>query len=157
MSRQNNTTITAGEIELREGKRGIEFHAFNFQRQKMIHIGTVIGRTYEKVAPVLQMPEASFAFTQAEYSAVLEAGAQFIRIILPDKSATYAIDVESFGRYGVPYHNSFYGDQLRCTLDHFSYTSKTAPRNSHTDNPTLPKPGPLAPREKQLTLNGWMK
>ncbi len=157
--RDNSTssqTMHAGEIQTRQTSRGIEFHAFNHQRGKALHIGTVIGQTYEKVARILQLPAAGFALTQAEYAAVLEAGAQFIRI-LPPGGGTYGISVEDFGRYAKLYHNGYYGSQLRVDLDRFQFTSKTARRNARTDNPATAQPGPIAPREKQLTLNGWMK
>ncbi len=144
----NHESTHAGEIAVRETQRGFQFFAFNEQRKKTLHIGTMIGQTYEKVAPVLQFPEASFALTQAEYVAILETGAQFIRIVTPGKSATYAISVQDFGKFSQPYHNAFYGDQLRTSLDHFAYSGRTAKRNTHTDNPKLPKPGPIAPRER---------
>ncbi len=151
MSQSNSTTIAkAGEIVIKETRRGIEFHAFNEQRKRVLHVGTLIGRTYEKVQPILMKPEPSFSLTQAEYSAVLSSGAEFVRIVLPDKRGSYAIDVQSFGRYGEKYFNVFYGPQLRVPLIRFAFTSRVSKRNKVTDNPVLERPGPIAPREKQL-------
>src|SRR5689334_9656727 len=50
MSKNKDTAIhknmQGGKIAVREGKKGIEFYAFNFQHGKPLHIGTLIGRTY---------------------------------------------------------------------------------------------------------------
>jgi hypothetical protein len=137
----NNTIFKGGEIEVRESRRGIELRCFNFERQRVVHIGTVAGATYEKVAVILRQPELSFALTQSEFAAVLETGAQFIRIVPPDKSATYAISVSDFQKHAEPHYHHRYGPQLRCALIHFSRTSKVAPRNSVTDNPAIETPG----------------
>src|SRR5687768_8080949 len=131
----NNTTIKAGETVIRESKRGIEFHAFNWQRQRMLHIGTLSGQVYEKVAVILRNPEPSFALTQSEFGAVEEMGAGFVRIVTPAKDATFAISVNDFKRFKEPYYNSAYGPQWRVPLGKFSHVAKVAKRNPITDNP----------------------
>ncbi len=145
---QSNNIINPGEILLKDFGGTIQVHAFNVEKRKTIHIGTVVGICYEKVCPVLQKPEPSFSLTRAEYAAILETGAEFIRIVTSSRSGTYSISVQDFGRFGVPYHNAFYGDQLRVSLSRFTSSSKIAERNTHTDNPKLPTPQPLAPRER---------
>jgi hypothetical protein len=133
----NNTIIKAGETVVKETKRGIEFHAFNFQRQRMLHIGTLSGQVYEKVAVILRQPEPSFALTQTEFGAVQETGAGFIRIVTPDKDATYAISVGDFQRHAEAYYNAAYGPQWRVPLGKFSHVATAARRNAHIDNPVI--------------------
>src|SRR5688572_16585714 len=114
---QSNSNIShqivkAGEIQTEEGKGGkLKFFAFNHQRGKRLHIGSLIGVVYEKVAPVLRQPEPSFSLTQSEFGAVTETGAGFVRIIPPDKSATYSISLQDFQRFSEPYYNVSYGPQ----------------------------------------------
>jgi hypothetical protein len=153
---KNHQNIKAGEIVVKESKRGTEFHAFNFQRGRLLHIGTLSGQVYEKVAVILRQPEPSFALTQAEFGKVQEAGARFIRIVTPEKTATYAISLEDFQRFKEAYHNPTYGPQLRCALTHFASSSTVAKRNPIIDNPVSEKAEPVE-RAKQLTLLGWMK
>jgi hypothetical protein len=152
MSQLNDTTITkAGEIQVKETKRGIEFHAFNWQRQRMLHIGTLKGQTYEKQAEILRQPEPSFCLTQSEFGAVQDCGAGFIRIIPQDKSGTYSISVSDFKRHAEAYYNGAYGPQWRCALIHFASIAKVAKRNAHTDNPVIETPQPLI-RDRQMSL-----
>jgi hypothetical protein len=130
--------VKAGGIYLEEGKKGkVKFYAFNHQRGKRLHIGTLSGVTYEKVAVILRQPEPSFALTQSEFGAVIESGAGFIRIIPPDKSGTYSISVKDFERHKAPYFNSGYGGQWRVSLPHFAYSAAVTKRNSRTDNPVI--------------------
>jgi hypothetical protein len=153
---KNRQNIKAGEIIVKESKRGTEFHAFNFQRGDLLHIGTLSGQVYEKVAVILRQPEPSFALTQAEFGKVQEAGARFIRIITPEKTTTYAISLEDFQRFKEAYHNAAYGPQWRVSLVHFSSVATVAKRNPIVDNPVIEKDEPVE-RAKQLTLLGWMK
>jgi hypothetical protein len=146
-----NTIVKAGEIQVKETKRGVEFHAFNWQRQRMLHIGTLKGSVYEKQAQILRQPEPSFAVTQTELGAILETGAEFIRIVPGDKSATYSISVRDFDRCKEPYYNAGYGGQWRVPLIRFSRTSKVSRRNPITDNPVIETPGLQI---KQISLFG---
>ena len=148
-----NTIVRAGEIIVKETKRGIEFHAFNWQRQRTLHIGTLKGQTYEKQAVILRQPEPSFALTQSEFGAVMDCGAGFIRIIPQDKSGTYSISVQDFKRYAEAYYNAGYGGQWRVPLGKFSSTPKVAKRNAHTDNPVIEVAAPLL-RDRQMSLFG---
>jgi hypothetical protein len=148
-----NTIVKAGEIHVKETKRGIEFHAFNWQRQRMLHIGTLKGSVYEKQAQILRQPEPSFAVTQTEFGALLDTGAEFIRIVPGDKSATYSISVQDFNRHKEAYHNPGYGPQWRAPLKFFSHTSKVAKRNAHIDNPVIEVAAPLI-RDRQMSLFG---
>ena len=143
--------IKAGEIILKETKRGLEFHAFNFQRQRLLHVGTVIGATYEKVAPVLRQPEPSFSLPQSELAAVEECGAEFIRIVLPDKSMTYSIAVKDFRRHGEAYYNAHYGPQVRCALGAFQHTTKVGKRSPLLDNPPIPAVRDIV-QDRQISL-----
>lgn len=150
----NNTTIKAGEIQVKESKRGVEFHAFNFQRQRMIHIGTLSGQTYEKGnCVILRQPEPSICLPQSEYGAAVEAGALFLRCIPPDKSATYAISLRDFKQHAEAYYNAGYGPQWRVSLVHFSHTSKVGKRNAHIDNPPVQVPRDVI-AERQMSLFG---
>jgi hypothetical protein len=148
----NNQFIKAGEIEVREGKKGIEFYAFNFQHGKPLHIGTLIGRTYEKTAPVLQKPEPSFSLPQSELGAAIEQGAEFIRFIGRGRPGTFSISVTDFQSHGEPYFNQAYGPQVRVSLTRFSYTPKVQKRNSITDNPPLEVARDIIKPEKQMPL-----
>lgn len=141
----NNTIFTGGSITTKQTKRGIEFHCFNFERQRRLHIGTLRGVVYEKVGSILHKPEASLAVTQSELRAAIEHGAEYLRIIPPDHSATYSISIQDFQANAQEYHNAFYGAQLRVPLRCFQRTGTTAPRNAIRDNPpkanNLPKWG----------------
>lgn len=132
----NNQTIKAGEIETRQTRRGLEFWAYNLQRGEPVCIGTQLDRVYEKVQPVFRQRK-TFNITRAEYAAILEAGASFINIVLPDKSMMYSIGVERFARYAQPYDHSQYGSQLCCPLKYFSPSDQVSPRNQRRDNPPL--------------------
>ena len=148
---------TKGQISVKPNKRGIEFHTFNHERRRMLHIGTLRGSVYEKVAAILYKPEPSFALTLCEYNAAVENGAEFIRIIPQDHAATYSISIEDFKQLATPYSNPFYGDQSRVALRHFQRVSTTAPRTHRADNPIIPSNGKdmiEARRERQLALFG---
>jgi len=158
MPQHDDSTFTqAGKITVREGKKGIEFYAFNHQRRKQLHIGTLAGSVYEKTAPILEKPERSFCLPQSELAAIEREGGQFIRFIARGAVGTYAISLEDFKLYGERYFNPGYGPQIRVPLTRFpSHTPKVQKRNSITDNPPLEVPRDIIkPREKQLTLNGW--
>lgn len=150
----NNTIIKAGEIHVKETKRGIEYHAFNWSRQRMLHIGTLRGQVYEKQAQILRQPEPSFAVTQTELGALIETGAEFIRVVLPGKAATYSISLEDFNRHKEAYYNPGYGPQWRTALKYFQHVTKIAKRNAAIDNPVREQPQPLLPEIKQLGLFG---
>jgi hypothetical protein len=153
LTNSNNTTnARAGKITVKEGRKGIEFYAFNFQHGKPLHIGTLIGRTYEKTAPILQKPEPSFSLPQSELGAAIEQGAEFIRFIARGAIGTYAISVTDFQLFAQPYYNQAYGPQMRVSLGNFSHTSKVSKRNAHIDNPAIEQAGPLIKQEKQLGL-----
>lgn len=157
MSQDNYSTFSpgtkAGKITLKETKRGIEFHSFNLQRQRMIHIGTLSGEVYEKVAVILRQPEPSFALTQAELGAVLDTGAGFIRIITPEKDKTYSISVRDFQLHKEAYRNLGYGDQWRVSLGKFSQIDKVRQRNPIIDSPVLEAPREaIKDRPRQMDL-----
>jgi len=139
----DSTIFKAGEIKVRETKRGLEFHSFNWQRQRVVHIGTIKGQTYEKQAEILRQPEPSFCLTQSEFGALVDCGAGFIRIIPGDKSRTYSISVQDFKRYATDFHNSGYGPQWRVKLERFSSSSRVAPRNPIVDSPVREIQGSL--------------
>lgn len=138
-----DNTLNGGKIQTRQTERGIELHSFNFERQRVLHIGTISGAVYEKGnAAILRNPEPSFNLTQSEYGAAVENGAEFLRVIPADKSATYSISLENFKRFAEPYFNSTYGPQWRCPLSKFSATNRTGKRNPITDNPRTGTPTP---------------
>ena len=146
----SNFITKGGQITTRKTKRGIEFHAFNFQRGGMVFIGTKKGAVYEKVAAIFRMKQ-TFNLTQIEFGKVQELDTGFIRIIPPDKSGTYAISVQDFDRYKEPHYDPSYGPQWCCALVHFSRSGAVTPRNAHRDNPVLEVARPIV-REKQMTL-----
>jgi hypothetical protein len=152
---EDTTFHKAGQIQVREGKKGIEFYAFNFQHKKSLHIGTLIGATYEKTAPILQKPEPSFCSPQAELAAIEQAGGQFIRFIGRGRPGTFAISLEDFKLHGEPYLNPGYGPQIRVSLRHFAYSVKVGRRNAIIDNPPVMRNDPLEPVTiKQMSLFG---
>jgi hypothetical protein len=159
MSQSNNSTnLKAGQISV-EAKRGrVKFFAYNLQRGKPVHVGTKSGNVYEKVQPIFRQRQ-SFNLTRTEYAAILEAGASFINIVLPDKTAMYSIGVERFARYAQPYDHPDYGGQLACPLKYFSPSSEVSPRNARRDNPPVEMPRDIIQErlDRQPSLFGWTK
>jgi len=150
-----STNAQAGKIQIKEGKKGIEFYAFNFQHGKSLHIGTLIGRIYEKTAPILQKPEPSFSLPQSELGAAIEQGAEFIRFIARGAVGTYAISVTDFKQQARPYFNQSYGPQMRISLTNpnLSHTSKVVKRNPILDSPPLEVARPIIKEKpKQMDL-----
>jgi hypothetical protein len=160
---KDTTYSKAGKIEVKQGKKGTEFYAFNHQHGKPLHIGTLCGRTYEKTAPILQKPEPSFCLPQSELGAVIEHGAEFIRFIGRGRPGTFCISVQDFQRHGEPYFNQSYGPQIRVSLTcpKLQHSLKVQKRNSITDNPPVEVAAPIIkPKEKdQQTsfFDRWMK
>jgi hypothetical protein len=134
---KDTTFLKAGQIQVREGKRGLEFFAFNHQHKKPLCIGTLSGLTYEKTAPMLHKPEPSFCLPTSELAAIEQAGGQFIRFIARGSVGTYAISLEDFKRHAEKYFNASYGYQLRVPVVKFSYSPKVAKRNPIVDNPPV--------------------
>lgn len=135
MPQENNITL-AGKIETQEVKGKLKFYGFNHQRGKRLHIGTLIGATYEKVAVVLRQPEASLCLSQTEHGALQDAGGLFVRFIV-DKAQTYSISLTDFTRNAGRFYNAGYGYQLRVSLRHFAFSNTVAKRNAQTDNPRI--------------------
>jgi hypothetical protein len=133
----NNYNTRWGDIQIRPGKRGgIEIHAYNHERGRSVHVGTVKGAVYEKGnCAILRKPEPSFCLNRAELQAAREAGAQFVRMIADGK--TYSISLTDFERSAEYFNNVFYGLQMRAPLRFFAFSSTTAPRNPITDNPPI--------------------
>lgn len=153
MSQSDNTIISqAGKITVREGKKGIEFYAFNHEHKKSLHVGTLSGQVYEKTAPILRQPEPSFCLPMSELAAIEQQGGQFIRFIARGTVGTYAISLQDFKLYGERYFARGYGYQTRVPLTRFAYSPKVVKRNAILDNPPLETAGPIAPREKQMGL-----
>ncbi|GEM_PF-5202165 len=153
---KNNDSTIAGKIQLEEGRGGkLKFYAFNHNKRRRVHIGTLIGGTYEKVASILRQPEPSLCVTTSEFGALVDAGAQFIRIIA--EGATYSISVPDFKRQAVEFYLPAYGPQLRVPLRAWQYSSAVTKRNSRTDAPALVRSvmDVIADkRERQLNLFG---
>lgn len=156
----NNTTKTQwGDIETRPAKRGggIELLAYNHERGRRVSVGTVRGDVFEKGnAAILRKPEPSFCLSRSELNAAKEAGANFIRLITPEKT-TYAIELERFEANAEKYFNAYYGDQLRCSLRFFAFIASAKPRSERADNPAMPAHGKDVieqRREIQLALFG---
>jgi hypothetical protein len=149
----SNFTINtlAGNISTEATKRGLKFFSFNHERRKYLHIGTLIGATYEKSSAVLRSPEPSLCVSESEFGAVQEAGGQFIRFIV-GRSHTYSISVLDFARQAEKYFSAGYGDQLRVKLTAFSSIATVRPRNLIVDSPRLSQAKPIGPR--QLSLFG---
>lgn len=155
MSRTNDTTdfYKAGQIQTREGKKGVEVLAYNFQHGKPLHIGTLIGSVYEKTAPILHKPEPSFALPKSELGAVIEQGAAYIRFIGRGMPGTYSISVDDFQLHGIPYFNRSYGNQIRVSLRRFEYSPKVQKRNNIVDNPPVERTRDII-QERQMPLFG---
>lgn len=155
MSNQNYSTKW-GDVEARPGKRGgIEILSMNHERGRRLHVGTVIGSTYEKGNPaILRKPEPSFCMGQNELQAAKDAGAKFLRMITSDKK-TYSIAITDFERNAERYFNAYYGDQLRVPLRCFQFSAAAAPRNPITDNPRSVINRDILPRaSQQMSLWG---
>jgi hypothetical protein len=145
-----NSNIKPGNIAIREGQRGKEFHCFNLQRKKMVHVGTLIGVTYEKITAILLRPEPSISLTRNEFNTAQDSGALFLRFISSDKSRTYCISTADFRQHASPYYQENYGKQWRCPLSAFQSTSAVVKRNLIIDNPVLPTQQPILPRQPRL-------
>jgi hypothetical protein len=148
---QLQDTTLAGNIQVRPGERGVEFHSWNHQRERMLHVGTLSGVTYEKQAQILQRPEPSFALCESELHAIEENRGEFIRIV--SGGSTYSISLEDFKRYAVPYFNPSYGPQLRASLRYWVYVAKKAKRNARRDNPVIQTSEPFTQRPQSSWRN----
>jgi hypothetical protein len=152
---KDNTFSKAGKIEIREGKKGLEFYAFNHEHKKPLHIGTLSGIVYEKTVPILQKPEPSFCLPTSELAAVEQAGGQFIRFIGRGRPGTFSISLEDFKSHGQSYFNAGYGKQVRVALTKFAYSSKVGKRNLIIDCPPVSRNDPFEPvTNKQYSLFG---
>lgn len=153
MSQFDDTTTKAGTITTEEGKGGkLKFYAFNHTRGKRLHIGTLIGQTYEKVAVILRQPEPSLTSNTQEIQAVQDAGGYYLRFIV-NNSQTYSISVTDFLRHAEKYYNPSYGYQLRVALKHFEFMPAVAKRNARTDNPVIGRDAPII-RDRQMSFLG---
>jgi hypothetical protein len=148
---KDTTFLRAGEIQVREGKRGLEFFAFNHEHKKPLCIGTLSGLTYEKTAPMLQKPEPSFCLPTSELAAIEKADGQFIRFIARGSVGTYAISVDDFKRHSETYFNAAYGYQLRVPVVKFSFSPKVSKRNKIVDCPPVETVQPLI---RQISMFG---
>ena len=152
MSQQDNIT-KAGTISTEEGKGGkLKFYAFNHTRGKRLHIGTLIGQTYEKVAVILRLPEPSLTLTTLELDALQSAGGLYIRFIV-DRSRTFSISVSDFNRHAEKFYNPHYGYQLRVALKHFEFMPVVVKRTVKMDNPVVGRDLPII-KDRQMTLFG---
>jgi hypothetical protein len=152
---QLNSITKAGQITTEQSGGKVKFFAFNHERGKPLHIGSLVGVVYEKTAPILNKPVPSFCLPQSELAAIEQAGGQFIRFIARGAVGTYAISLDDFKLHGESYFNAGYGLQVRVPLAKFSSVPKTAKRNSITDNPAISQARPvIKPREKQMGLFG---
>lgn len=142
----------AGRVTIEEAKGKIKLFAYNLERGKRLHVGSKIGDVYETVKPIFRQRQ-TFNLTEPEFSAVLETGARFIRIIPPDKSGSYSIEVERFARFAQKYTHPRYGAQLACPLKYFACTSQVSPRNARADSPVIEQAAPLV-RDRQMSLFG---
>ena len=132
---QLDNITSGGKIKIKTTKRGVEFHGWNFQRQRMIHVGTLQGQVYEKGNVTIFRKLNTINLPQSEYSAAVEAGAQFLRCIPRDQSCTYSISLKDFYRLKVDYHDPTYGPQWCCSVDMFLRTGKVSKRNPMIDAP----------------------
>lgn len=155
MSRLDDTTTftKTGEIRLEESKGKVKFFAFNHEHKKSLHVGSLIGVTYEKTAPMLRKPEPSFCLPSSELAAIEQAGGQFIRFIARGSVGTYAISLEDFKRHGERYFNAGYGYQVRVPVVKFAYSAKVAKRNPIVDNPVIETVRDIV-QDRQMSLFG---
>jgi hypothetical protein len=149
MSRKHNTIVRAGEILVKKTRQGVQFHAYNHEHNKFLCIGSVIGQVFEKVAPILRLPEPSICVSESEFAAALEAGALYL-CVLPRGGGTYGISLADFRKHAKPYYNPSYGPQYRCSLEFFEYSFETRKRNPHLDNPTTERAEMVLPRQLSM-------
>jgi len=124
-----------GDVYTKEAKRGLEFYAFNRERGRSLHIGTLKGTTYEKGrVSILLKPERSIALKPEEYQAATEAGGVVFRVQTTD-GETYVIMFDDFNRLKDEYYNPTYGKQWRVALHYFQRSATTAKRNPILDTP----------------------
>jgi hypothetical protein len=148
---EDTTFYKTGTIQTRQGRKGVEFWAYNHQHEKPLHVGTLSGAVYEKTAPILHKPEPSFCLPLSELAAVEEAAGRFIRFIGRGRPGTFSISVEDFKLHGEKYFNASYGYQIRVALKWFAYTSKVGKRNPIIDNPVIEQSRPIL-RDRQPSL-----
>jgi hypothetical protein len=135
MVTQSNSTTHWGDIFTKKGKRGLEFHAYNRERGRSVHVGTLSGGVFEKGrVSILRKPEPSIALKPDEYQSAKDAGATVFRAQTVD-GETYVIRLDDFHRLKVEYFNPTYGKQLRVPLCHFQRSGTTVKRNAVLDNP----------------------
>jgi hypothetical protein len=145
----------AGEVRVSATSRGETLQCYNYSQKRWTGVGSISGATYEKVANVLKVVKGnycpSFTLTEAELQAARDCGASFMRVI--SDGVTYSISLNDFEKYAESYINSFYGNQLAVSVEHFAQTGKTKKRNKRMDSPPLPHgEGYHRPQPQQLDL-----
>lgn len=152
---QNKYITEWGDVYTKETKRGLEFHAYNRERGRSIHIGTMKGTTYEKGrVSILEKPEPSIALKPDECKAAVDAGATVFRAQTKDGD-TYVIGLDDFNRLKVEYFNPTYGTQWRVPLCYFQRSGTTVKRNPILDTPRGSGMGEyVKSRPRQLDLFG---
>jgi len=145
------------EIQVKQTGRGAEIHSYNYEHSEKKHIGTINGVVYEKGnIGILRMVgnryEPSICMMLAELEAVESAGAQFLRCI--KGKTTYSVSLADFRMFGEPYHNSFYGNQLRVPVIRFATIEATKKRNKRTDNPVKQIAKMILPRQIDMFGGG---
>jgi hypothetical protein len=147
-----NTINQAGKIILKQGKKGIEFWAFNHERKKDLCIGTLSGQVYEKTVPILRQPEPSFCLPLSELAAIEQEGGQFLRFIARGEvSGTYVISLDDFKLHGERYFARGYGYQTRVPLTKFQHSLRVSKRNPIIDNPVISASRDIV-RDRQMNL-----
>ena len=140
--------VAQPQIEIKQGKKGIELWAYNCEREKLLHIGSIEGAVYEKQANILQNPKPSFCLTVGELAAILEHGATFLRVAC--RGRKYAISLQDFQNHGKQYASAWYGAQIRCELVHFQGITTNRKRNRIIDNPTRQTTPLIVPRQLNM-------
>jgi hypothetical protein len=144
--------VKAGAITTKETRKGLELFSNSFERRKPVSIGTLSGKVYEKVSSIYRK-ENTFNLLPAELTQIKDAGGEFIRIVMPDKSATFTISVQDFERHAKEIFMPPYGKQLACSLSKFQYVGAVVKRNPITDNPPAMRNDPYEPvTSRQISL-----
>lgn len=139
MSQLQDTTVSKfGEIRYEQHRGKIKVFSQNRERGGEVHIGTLLGTTFEKEANVLERPEPSFTLSPNELQVIGSCGAQILKVIPKNRPGTYSISLADFKAHAEPYRNAYYGFQHRCSLRYFQHSEKVSKRNPILDNPALP-------------------
>ena len=144
-----NLNSTRG-ISKERTSEGIVYHAYNFQQNRVVSIGTIKGSVYEKQTAILRSMN-SISLSHAEYTELINDQVQVIRFCVPG-DGKYSIDIDRFKKLKQEYYHPEYGLQWIINVA-YCQRGRSGKRNAILDNPRGGGVGEyVRPQAKQLPL-----